>query len=210
MPETFTPSAVADMLNALPRTTAQPVRVTIGRTVYVGAIYAQQRDHTPGTRAYADGGRTYYVGGLYLLGDLPPSYVHRHARAYIDADGARWFVAGYADAETAADPRYAHAHPVGAHFLLMPDRLGVTLTGAHGQPVADRTAELRAELLPDAGVPVSGVEHVSQRPVSGTVERAHGAGLYLRTADGRSVYADAADGLTVDMRPELREQLAGV
>lgn len=206
-----TAETVALMLSELPRTVAQPVRVTIGRTVYVGAIYAQQRDHMPGARAYADdGARTYYMGGLYLLGELPPSYRHRHARAYFDADGARWYVAGYVTAETAADPRYADCHPCGAHFLLMPDRLGVTLTGVYDQPVTDRTMGLTVELLPALGVPVETVEHVSQRPVSGTVERLHGAGLYLRTDDGRSVYADASDGWTVELLPELRAQLGEV
>lgn len=41
---------------------------------------------------------------------------------------------------------------------------------------------------------VSGLEHVGGRPVAGTVELFVSAGLYVRTADGQSVYLDGADG----------------
>lgn len=204
---TPSPSAVVDMLNARPRTIAQPVRVTIGRTTYPGAIYSQQRDVTPGCRAYADGQRTYYSSGLYLLGDAPSSYRHRHARAYLDSAGARWYVAGYVTDETAADPRYSDYHPMGAHFMLARDSSDVTLTGVYGQPVADRTMPMALELLTAIGAPISGVEHVSRAPVSGIVECMHAAGAFIRTPDGRSVYVDGSDGWTVELLPELKEQV---
>jgi hypothetical protein len=161
--------AVSEWLDGLERTSAAPVLVTIGRTTYAGAEYRQTRDHDPSTRAYRDGERTYVLHAIYLLGELPSSYRHGHARAYIDADtdaesGARWYVGGWwrpEDFQSRAYVREADGstrpqtiedvqsyHPFGANWSLHPDTFGVTRTGAYGQPVIDRVRPMSIERVP--------------------------------------------------------------
>lgn len=116
----MTAAEVAAWLNTRDRTSAKPATVTIGRTTYVGAHYTQVRDIDPGCRAYDEGRRTYTIEALYLLGQLPSSYVHRHASRYVDGSGQRHYVAGW----------YAQLpneyHPFGAMFMLRPDERDVT------------------------------------------------------------------------------------
>lgn len=150
-----TAKGVADYLNALDRTSANACTVTIGHSTYVGARYQQTCDVSPGCRAYTEGKRTYTTDAFYLLGELPPSYVYRHARAYIDADGARWFVGSYWSEDDSRMPesspeeraRGREYHQLGSMFQLMLDDYGVTLTGARGQSVHDRTMPMRVEML---------------------------------------------------------------
>lgn len=127
MTNVTTPTAqdVAEWLNSRERTRATPVLVTIGHTSYVGATFEQERDHAPGTRAYAEGERTYMHRGLYLLGALPSSYVHRRARLYVDpAYGTSYYVAGWFPA-SAASEQANEFHPFGPMFLLAPNDYGV-------------------------------------------------------------------------------------
>lgn len=117
----MTAAEVAAWLNTRDRTSAKPATVTIGRTTYVGAHYTQVRDVDPGCRAYDDGKRTYTIEALYLLGQLPSSYVHRHAGAYLDGSGRRHYVAGW----YAENPPNEY-HPFGTMFMLFPDDYNVT------------------------------------------------------------------------------------
>jgi len=94
-----TGESMAAYLNAYAdRTVAHPVAVRIGRKTYHGAEYRQTRDHSPGSRAYADAVAfslplTYEVHAIQLAGELPASYVNGNARAgYVDADGLTWSV----------------------------------------------------------------------------------------------------------------------
>lgn len=153
----FQASAVAAYLATLPRTSASPVLVTIGRTTYAGATFDQVRDHSPGTRAYADGAREYVHSGIYLLGELPPSRLNGSARAYVDSadDDARWFVGSWWSSDDARMPdsdqdlraRGRDSHPLGSMFMMTRDDHGVTLTGVHGQPVKDRTMPMSVETI---------------------------------------------------------------
>lgn len=145
-PNYLNPTAqdVAEYVSSLrnDRTVAVPVSVKIGRTTYIGAEYRETRDHHIGTRAYREalatgGPMTYELHALYLLGDLPASYVNRHARVYEDAsdDGTRWHVGSWfnpasfvsvshvREADGSTRPTtladVAHYHPFGAHFLVM-------------------------------------------------------------------------------------------
>ena len=105
-----------------PHTSAVPVRVSIGRATYVGAYFAQIRFNDPGTRAYSEGRRHYVHAGYYLLGLLPPSYVHRNADAYVTGTrGATFYVSSY----YGQNGERNDAHPFGCMFMLMPDTLGV-------------------------------------------------------------------------------------
>jgi hypothetical protein len=128
---------VSEWLNTLPRTSSVPVSVTIGRSTFYGASYAQVREVSPGCRAYAEGEREYTMRALYLLGELPASYRHRHAGAYVGPDGTRFYVAGH----YAQDPESALSanayHPFGRMFMLCPDSAGVT-ADARTMPIATR------------------------------------------------------------------------
>jgi hypothetical protein len=119
---------VSQYLNGLPRTTAAPVLVKIGRTEYVGAIYSQERDTLEGSRAFEAGERTYVQHGIYLLGDLPASY-RRSTRTAYDLDGNRYYVAGYFPQDEPND-----FHPFGRMFQLFPDEHGVTTNPETDEP----------------------------------------------------------------------------
>ncbi len=126
MHEEITSQTVSDWLNAHDRTSAGPVRVTIGRTTYVGAFYAQTRDISPGCRAYADGERTYRQSGYYLLGALPASYRRKRATVYADpADDRPCYVVGWFGqdgdrplAVPLSDDDARKFHPFGSMFML--------------------------------------------------------------------------------------------
>jgi hypothetical protein len=117
-------SDLVQHLASLPRTSASPARVTIGRTTFEGAWFSQERDHLPTSRAWQEGERTYTHEGFYLLGCLPASYVHRHADAYVDGEGRRFYIGGYF--QGAPGSEFSHLHPFGRWFMLMPDAQDVT------------------------------------------------------------------------------------
>src|SRR5262245_4774780 len=117
---------VAAWLSGLPKTTALPVEVTIGRTTYSGAFYAQTREHIPGSRAYLQGEREYTHSALYLLGDVPASYRRGRVAYVFEDDGVRrWYVAGYFPPRGGGIEKNAF-HPFGPMFQLMRDSHGVT------------------------------------------------------------------------------------
>jgi hypothetical protein len=132
--KTFSAGEVADWLSSLPRTTAHPVRVTIGRTTYVGARYEQVRDISPGTRAHAEGKREYVQRALYLLGSLPAAYV-RDARTSFatDDETTRYFVASWFGQD--GGPESNEWHPFGAMLQLMPDDSGEITSSEHVRPM---------------------------------------------------------------------------
>lgn len=148
MMETVTAQQVADYLNGLPRTQAAPVVVRIGKTKYVGALYTQERDTPEGCRAYREGQRIYYQRALYLVGDLPSSYLRSSHTAYVWSDdrmaeGARWYsarrwyVAGWYDLDA-----HSEYHPFGHMFQLMPDSDGTVTKDDDGFPYATRPMTL--------------------------------------------------------------------
>lgn len=120
---------VADYLNGLPGTTARPVEVRIGKTLYVGAEYAVP-DVVQGTC-------------LYLLADkLPACYRRRKATYFATGRCTRWLVAGYRTAPVPAE--YAAFHPVGPWFGLHQWTQGQI---DDGEPVPYRRVEMTIHYL---------------------------------------------------------------
>jgi hypothetical protein len=99
-----------------------PVEVTIKGTTYLGCRYQQARRHTPGTRAFREGLRTYTQEAIYLLGKLPAVYVRSSRVVFVvEGDDREWFVASWVTQEVARSGEYAHAHFNGeATFQMMP------------------------------------------------------------------------------------------
>lgn len=130
--------AVAFWLNSLRDTHARPIVVKIGRTTFPGATYIQKRQVPEGSRAYAEGKRTYEQYGLYLLGDLPYAYRRKRATAFVDSfTGRRFFVGSWFDRD---EPN--EYHPYGRMFQLFPDDAGVCVDD-DGQPYREVTFDLR-------------------------------------------------------------------
>ncbi len=129
---------VSGYLNTLPRTSAAPVLVRIGRTEYPGAFYTQERDVTPGCRAYAEGKRTYSHTMLYLVGDLPAASNGRNVAYRFEGSSRRWYLAGWFQ-----DGRNDY-HPFGRMFQLAPDdgAVPVTVSDRTGEPYPERTIRL--------------------------------------------------------------------
>lgn len=99
-----------------------PVRVTIGRTVYEGCRYKQDRKASPGSRAAREGRGDYVQEAIYLLGGLPASYRRSRRLAFvIDGDEREWFVASWVTAKTAGTGAFAKFHFEGnPAFQIMP------------------------------------------------------------------------------------------
>lgn len=100
----------------------KPVEVTIGKQTYQGVYYHQTRKLDPSMPAYRDGQREYVVVGYYLLGELPASFRHRHARVYL-ANGYVYYIAAYYQGEP------NDSHPFGKMFVLLLDEQRVIEPG---------------------------------------------------------------------------------
>jgi len=133
---------VSGWLNSLPRTSARPVLVRIGRKQYPGAFYTQERDHHPGTPAYARGERTYRHTMLYLVGDFPASSNGRNVAYRFEGSSRRWYLAAYYQAPRSAG-RTGY-HPFGRMIQLAPDdgAVPVTVSDRTGEPYPERTIRL--------------------------------------------------------------------
>lgn len=108
-------------------TLGRAVVLSIGGASHVAVRYSQVRDTLEGSRAHANGERTYTVEAFYVLGQLPSAYVQRKARRFAfnvrdDADaagacGGVWYVAGHTTPESQARAREL-GHYSGPHYLL--------------------------------------------------------------------------------------------
>lgn len=105
------------------------VTVKIGRVTYQGAYYEQTLNHDvpsidPGSV------KTYTRVAMYLLGELPASYVRSSKTMYffdkeecpqLRGIGYEWYVASWASKEIATSEEYGRYHyGRGPHLLLMP------------------------------------------------------------------------------------------
>jgi hypothetical protein len=92
-------------LSALPNCSGvKPVKVSLGRATYEGAQYV---DSNFGT-----------TPRLYLIGDLPKSYLRRRKTCYtFEGDSRDWYIAGYMTADRMTE-KFAPYHPCGANVLL--------------------------------------------------------------------------------------------
>lgn len=116
---------IAAYMLGKPGTTASPREVRIAPSMFPAAWFEQLRElpeGSPARREAAANGHspTYVHAGLYVQGPLPDTW-HRAKAAsrtliYVERDGQRWMVSGWADAFAVRNkPEF---HPFGQWFLL--------------------------------------------------------------------------------------------
>jgi hypothetical protein len=121
-------SEVAAHMASLPRTSAEPRVVVVDGQERSACRFCQVRESSlPG-----EGSETYVHSGLYVLGLVPGSYrmmeaEHGTAPMYVDQDGVRWYVAGWADGQAARS--HPEFHPFGVWFLLQRVSAGLRRAG---------------------------------------------------------------------------------
>lgn len=98
--------SLAEWLESLDCYDVYPIQVKIGKIIYTGCHYKQDREYNF---------KPYTNECLYLLGSLPSSYVNRHAKRYL-YNGIYYYIAGYI--ENIPDDKKEY-HPFGKNFLMM-------------------------------------------------------------------------------------------
>lgn len=106
-------------MNGWPGVHGRPtrVRVEIGEGFYDGARYRTPEGETR----------------FYLLGTVPWS--HETHQYHVANDGHYWYVAGWTDARTVRDKRYAEFHPFGEWFGLHASSVPLTRDDGVVRPI---------------------------------------------------------------------------